>query len=138
MESKFRYANNVFWQNIRKLRNHKEWTIYVVKIRIDKHLNDDFEILSQWKEHFEEQYNPISGSEVSPNEEFIEDSNSDLSAEELFEPIKTIKDGKAVGIDEIETEMLNSMGEKVFNGYCISVGRTGEQVIHIRNGKRGL
>ena len=63
-------------------------------------------------------YNPISGPEASPIEECNEELVSDLSAEELFDAIKSLKSGKAAGIDEIRPEMLESMGEKGMHRAC--------------------
>ena len=128
MESNYWNANKVFWQTVRRMRNQKKGTINVVKGRDGQLLNDDCEILRRWKEYFEELYNPISGPEVSPIEESNEESVSDLSAEELSDAIKSLKSGKAAGIDEIRPEMLKSMGEKGMQWLlrvCRTAWRTG-------------
>ena len=52
-------ANKVFWQTIRRLRGKRSSVTYSIKDSAGNILTDENEILSRWREYFEDLLNPV-------------------------------------------------------------------------------
>ena len=108
MDSNYFSANKVFWQTIRRLRGKKSSVTYSTKGSGGNILTDENEILSRWREYFEDLLNPVKAStrdtqEVTHLEEEV------FTAPAVATVIKGIKSGKAAGEDEIRRKMLKAL-----------------------------
>ena len=71
-------------------------------------LSCERDILNPWKGYFVELYNPTSGRWGASSEP-ERDETSDIPTDEVQAVIRTLKSGKAAGIDEIRPELLKSL-----------------------------
>ncbi len=109
LESNYHSASKTFWQTIRRLRKGGQKSTRSVKDTNGKLLIQEEEILNRWKEYFADLYNPISGQKTQTNKPASDESN-DITMAEVATAIKSLKSGKAAGVDEIRPEMLKSLG----------------------------
>ena len=72
-------------------------------------LTDENEILSRWREYFEDLLNPVKASTHDTQEVIHSGEEKLLTAAEVATAIKWIKSGKAAGEDEIRPEMLKAL-----------------------------
>ena len=71
-------------------------------------LSNEKDILSRWREYFEDLLNPVRTTTFDTQEiHFGEESN--LTAAEISMAIRSLKSGKAAGEDEIRPEMLKAL-----------------------------
>ena len=127
LDSNYFSANKVFWQTIRRLRG-KRWSVtYSIKDSAGNILTDENEILSRWREYFEDLFNPVK---ASTRDTFREEEV--FTAAEVATVIKGIKSGKAAGEDEIRPEMLKALtdGEEILwlTRVCQVAWKFGKQV----------
>jgi exonuclease III len=109
LESNFREAPKVFWQTIRRLRTGKVASIKSVKDRNGAILTGEEEILQRWREYFEELLNPVEhGDQYLELQGWGENNPTQAEVEAA---IKSLKPGKAAGVDEIRPEMLKALGK---------------------------
>ena len=109
LESNFRDAPKVFWQTIRRLRAGKVASIKSVKDRKGEILTGEEEILQRWREYFEELLNPVDHGDQSL--ELQSRAENSPTQAEVEAAIKSLKPGKAAGVDEIRPEMLKTLGK---------------------------
>ena len=102
-------ANKVFWQTIRRLRGKRSSVTYSIKDSAGNILTDEREILSQWREYFEDLLNPVKASTRDTHEVTHLGEDEVFTAAEVAKAIKGIKSGKAAGEDEIRPEMLKAL-----------------------------
>ena len=114
MDSNYFSANKVFWQTIRRLRGKRSSVTFSIKDSAGNILTDENEILSQWREYFEDLLNPANVLTRDTQEVTHLGEEEVFTAAEVATAIKVIKSGKAAGEDEIRPEML-----KALNGYKI-------------------
>ena len=62
LDSNYFSANKVFWQTIRRLLGKRSSITYSIKDSDGNILTDDNEILSRWREYFEDLLNPVKAS----------------------------------------------------------------------------
>jgi hypothetical protein len=101
-------ANKTFWQTIRRLHKGGQKLTCSVKDINGKLLIQEGNILNRRKEYFADLYNPSSGQKTKTNKPILDGSN-DITMAEVTTAIKSLKSGKAVGVDEIRPEMLKSL-----------------------------
>jgi hypothetical protein len=109
LESNYGTANKVFWQTIRRLRGKKSSAIQRVKSKEGELLTNEDDVLQRWREHFNDLLNPVTAPDDDGPPITIGTATS-LSVEEVTEAIKSLRDGKAAGLDEIRPEMLKALG----------------------------
>ena len=59
LDSNYFSANKLFWQTIRRLRGKRSSITYSIKDSDGNILTDENEILSRWREYFEDLLNPV-------------------------------------------------------------------------------
>ncbi|CAF1505717.1 unnamed protein product [Rotaria sordida] len=110
MESNYHTATKVFWQTIRRLHKGGLKQTRSVKDANGELITREENILKRWKEYFTELYNPSSGHNNNANEKVSGGSNC-ITMDEVASAIKSLKSGKAAGIDEIRPEMLKTLND---------------------------
>ena len=109
MDSNYFSANEVFWQTIRHIRGKRSNITYSIKDSDGNILTDENEILSRWREYFEDLLNPVKASTRDTHEVTHLGEDEVFTAAEVATAIKGIKSGKAAGEDEIRPEMLKAL-----------------------------
>ena len=109
MDSNYFSANKVFWQTICRLRDKKSSVTYSIKDSAGNILTDENEILSRWREYFEDLLNPVKASTRDTHKVAHLGEEEVFTAAEVATAIKGIKSGKATGEDEIRPEMLKAL-----------------------------
>ena len=106
-------TNKVFWQTIRRLRGERSRVTHSIKDSAGRILMDENEILSRWREYFEDLLNPVKASTHDTHEETH--LGEVFTAAKVTTAIKGIKSGKPAGEDEIRSKMLKALtGEEIF------------------------
>ena len=82
---------------------------YSIKDSDGNILKDENEILSRWREYFEDLLNPVKASTRDTHEVTHLGEDEVFTAAEVATAIKGIKSGKAAGEDEIRPEMLKAL-----------------------------
>ena len=114
MDSNYSSADKVFWQTIRRLRGKESSISFSIKDSVDNILTDENEILSRWREYFEDLLNPVKASTRDTHEVTHLGEDKVFTAAEVATAIKGIKYGKTAGEDEIRPEMLKALtGEEI-------------------------
>ena len=109
LDSNYFSANKIFWQTIRRLRGKRSSVTYSIKDSAGNILTDENEILSRWREYFEDLLNPVKASTRDTHEVTHLREDEVFTAAQVATPIKGIKSGKAAGEDEIRPEMLKAL-----------------------------
>ena len=109
LDSNYFSANKVFWQTIRRLRGKRSSITYSIKDFDVNILTDENEILSQWREYFEDSLNPVKALTRDTHEVTHLGEDKVFTAAEVATAIKGKKSGKAAGEDEIRPEMLKAL-----------------------------
>ena len=103
------FGNKVFWQTIRRLRGKRSSVTYFIKDSAGNILTDENEILSRWREYFEDPLNSVKASTRDTQKGTHLGEQEVFTAAEVATEIKGIKSGKAAGEDEIRPEMLTAL-----------------------------
>ena len=115
LDSNYFSANKVFWQVIRRLRSKRSSVKFSIKDFTGNILTDENEILSRWREYFEDLLNPVKTSIRDTHEVTHLGEEEVFTAAEVATAIKGIESGKAAGEDEIKPKMLKALtGEEIF------------------------
>ena len=109
LDSNYFSANKVFWQTIRRLRGKRSSITYSIKDSDGNILTHENEILSRWREYFEELLNPVKASTRDAHKMIHLWEDEVFTAAEVATAIKGIKSEKAAGEDEIRLEMLKAL-----------------------------
>ena len=106
LDSNYFSANKVFWETIRRLRGKRSSVTYSIKDSASNVLTIENEILSRWREYFEDLLNPVKASTRDIHEVTHSREDEVFTAAEVATAIKGIKSGKAAGEDKIRFVML--------------------------------
>ena len=109
MDSNYFSAKKVFWQTIRRLRGKRSSVTYSFKDSTRNILTDENEIVSRWRECFEDLLNPVKASTRDTHEVTHLGEEEAFIAAEVATAIKGIKCRKAAGKDEIILKMLKAL-----------------------------
>ena len=82
---------------------------YYIKNSAGNIITDENEILSRWRECFEDLLNPVKASTRDTHEVTQLGEEEVYSVADVATSIKGIKSGKAAGEDEIRPEMLKAL-----------------------------
>ena len=114
MDSNYFSANKVFWQTIRRLHGKRSSVTYFIKDSAGNILTDENEILSRWREYFEDLLSPVKASTRDTHKVTHLGEDEVFTAAEVATTIQEIKSGKVAGEDEIRPEMLIALtGEEI-------------------------
>ena len=91
-----------------RLRGKRSSVTYSIKDSDGNILTDENEILSRWREYFEDLLNPVKAS-TRDTHEVAHLWEEVFTAAEVATAIKGTKSGKAAGEDEIRPEMLKAL-----------------------------
>ena len=86
-----------FWQTIRRLRDKRLSITHSIKDSDGNILTDENDILSRWREYFEDLLNPVKASTRDTHKVTHLGEDEVFTAAEVATAIKGIKSGKAVG-----------------------------------------
>ena len=117
LEEDFKTNNsrNLF-KTVRELEGHKRKSLTMVKDRQGKKHSQLHEVMVCWEDHFKMHLNtafphdPDAILEI-PDPPTCDDQEDYPTTEEIREAVKSMKRGKAPGIDEITTEVIKTAGE---------------------------
>ena len=101
-------ANKVFWQTIRCLRGKRSSVTHSIKDSDGNILTDENEILSRWREYFEDLLNPVKALTHDTHEVTYLREEEVFTVTEVATAIKGINFGKAAGENKIRPEMLKA------------------------------
>ena len=107
LDSNYFSTNKVFWQTILRLRGRRLSINFSIKDSAGSILTDENEILSRWREYFEDLLNPVKASTRDTHE--LTHLREVFTAAEVLTAIKGINSVKAAGEDEIRPEMLKAL-----------------------------
>ena len=103
------FFGKVFWQTMRRLRGKSSSVTNFIKDSDSNILTDENEILSRWREYFEDLLNHVKASTRNTHEVTHLREEEAFTTAEVATAIKGIKSGKAAGEDEIRPEMLKAL-----------------------------
>ena len=101
LDSNYFSANKVFWQTICCLRGKKSSVKDSIKDFAANILTDENEILSRWREYFEDLLNPVKALTCDTQEVIQLEEEEVFTAAEVATATKGIKSGKAAGEEKI-------------------------------------
>ena len=116
LDSNYLSANKLFWQTICRLRGKSLSTTTSIKDSTGNIFRDEKEILSRWREYFEDLLNQVKTTPTDTCDTINFGNEEVFTSTEVAAAIRGLKSGKfgkgkAAGEDEIRPEML-----KVLNG----------------------
>ena len=109
LASNYFLESKVFWKTIRRLRGKRSSITNSIKDSAGNILTDENEILSCWREYFEDLLNPVKASTRDTHEVTHLGEDEVFIAAEVATAFKGTKSGKAAGEDEIRPEMLKAL-----------------------------
>lgn len=124
IETDSKSNQKLFYKTIKSLRKGRTKKIDTIRNKDGLILTEGQQIMSRWKEYFEELLNRGAAAEIEQDgkSQTAIGHNNKITIAELTESIKRLKTGKAPGHDKITAEMVKAMGEeggrlllKIFN-----------------------
>ena len=117
MENDFHRNQKLFYKILKNARKgNQQAEAKQVKDADGNILNEGNQIMSRWKQYFEELLHTEELEEIPSENEFqtqAEDSNTDeIHVDEVIAAVKSLKKGKTPGHDRITGDMLKNMGTK--------------------------
>jgi hypothetical protein len=135
LESNFWDAPKVFWRTVRGLREGRRTEVRTIKDSRGRILTGPESVLDRWREYFRDLLNPVDHGHRVPEFGPVTEGSPTLAEVEVA--VRSLKPGKAAGVDEIRPEMLKVL---VADGLCwltrvIQVAwRTGKTPLDWRTG----
>ena len=106
LDSNYLLANKVFWQTIRRLHGKSLSTTTSIKDSTGNILRDEKEILSRWKEYFEDLLNPVKATSTNTCDTINFGKEEVFTLIEVAAAVRGLKSGKSAGKDEIRPEEI--------------------------------
>ena len=117
----FEANNKLFWRKVRKSRGFSSASrMDKIKSKAGDILANPTEVLGRWSEYFGEMYEyvPDAGAASESMTDFAAPaSDEDISEEEIEWSIRSLKNGKAAGIDKVSAEMIKLGGPFVRDAF---------------------
>lgn len=120
MSKNFKENKKLFWKDVKNKRNCKESMSEAVKLENGREVTEGTEVKERWSEYFDKLLNvdenrdaivTVLGRAGSKSCR-IEDERA-IDEKEVRLALKKLKNGKAVGVDDIAAEMLKGGGNAV-------------------------
>ncbi|KAJ0172339.1 hypothetical protein K1T71_012312 [Dendrolimus kikuchii] len=127
----FEANTKLFWREVKKSRGCSSASrMERIKSKAGDVLANPQEVLARWSEYFREMYDDIpDAGTTTESVTDSEESASEITLEEIEWSIRSLKNGKAVGIDSVSAEMIKYGGTCVrdaFLSLCNLCWRTGK------------
>ncbi|XP_063907437.1 uncharacterized protein LOC135125709 [Zophobas morio] len=113
MEENRKSNQKLFYANLKRLRQEENKSVSQIINKEGQILNNPTEILDRWKEYFTELLEGTENNQEASNydgttvsEPKAEITENDIHIDEVTSAIKSLKNGKAAGIDMIKPEMI--------------------------------
>ena len=114
LDSNYLSANKVFWQTIRRLRGKSLSITTYMKDSTGNILRDEREILSRWKEYFEDLSNSVRATPADKYDTIKFEKEQVFTLTKMAAAMRKLKSRKADGEEEIRHEMFKTLnGEGV-------------------------
>lgn len=112
MERDSKNNQKLFYKTLKTLRTDKSQEVNHIKNKNGEIITEDSEIMKRWKEYFQELLGNNRDTEQRTRQREIIEENNDqnITAKELNDVIRNLKNGKAPGHDKITSEMIKNMG----------------------------
>ena len=101
-------ANKVFWQTIRRLRGKISQAAFFIEGLNGVNLKNQDAVLIWWREYFSNILKPVDAASTKIHEEQVGE-DIQITEADVNVVIKSLKTGKAPGVDDIRLEMLKAM-----------------------------
>ena len=116
---------------VKDLTTSKQGRCSAIQNKVGKCITEDKEILTRWTEYCSELYNHKTNGnpEVLNVPPASDTDNHPILREEVELAVKSLKHGKAAGVDNIPSELLKSGGEAMIDALtsiCNKIWETGE------------
>lgn len=117
MEEDSKGNQKLFYTVLKRIRKGEQKRSRCIRSKQGEILVEDEDIMSRWKEHFEEILDAVKQTQENDTdiEERIVDENrghrKEIEQEEVEEAVRQLKRGKAAGHDRITPEMLKGLGK---------------------------
>jgi len=112
LDSSYSSAKKLFWQTIRRLRGKKSNSCSSIKDPSGNILSDENEVLSSWREYFEDLLNPVKATKDDTYEQICFGEEEVFTGREITTAIDRLKSGKAAVEVEIRPEMLKALNSE--------------------------
>ena len=128
MDDDLKMTSKVFWQIARRLRGKKSQTTFFVENPNGVFLKDQDAVFNKLREYFNDLLNQADATPTQIYEKHIEE-DLQITETDVHAVIKSLKTGKAPGVDDIRREKLKAVNvygvrwlTRVFQEAC----RTGQ------------
>jgi len=122
MTNHFQENIKLFWKEVKKSRSGPEsGCMKVIKSKDGKMLTNEKEIKERWMKYFEEVFESSPSDSDSSSETCMNDdgvNGTKISMDEIQRSIKRMKNGKAVGFDNLAAEYFKGDSRIILTWLC--------------------
>ncbi|KAJ8388236.1 hypothetical protein AAFF_G00136070 [Aldrovandia affinis] len=120
IENSLKYNNNtkMAYQTVKKLTKTKQPRASTIQSKTGECLTEEQKILDRWTEYCSELYNRIPNGDpavLSCPQTTEDDEKLPILREEVEAAVRSLKKGKAAGVDNIPAELLQAGGEAIID-----------------------